>query len=308
MRRLLLPGMLAIWLVILCLPMPGIAAEPTPHPALALAYQVSAEAKQQAVLKGLHPEDETGEVGLCLGCAQPYAEYGWDIARDTVSLTPLDRVGINMLDMQFAFFAADEHVSLGIDLERMASLIGTIYNEIPEAYRRKQIDTVIIIVSSDPYCLRYDAWTNKMRQGLVDDLSSYFTAEASLEDNSGCCASFPNTKERERVIWLPVGLALSASGEKVEHANCAYSYHVRCTEELNLTMRLIHELIHALAISRTLPSLEEYGFVPNLTWELQWMARGNEPARLVTAEAFAYDLSRKIMRTYWPGMVIGAMP
>lgn len=259
------------------------------------------------VAQGLHPDDDTASIQLCIACAQAYTRLDWDAGRETASLVPLDGVAISMAGMRFVFLAADDGARLGIDVERMGALIGAVHADIPEAYRRKRVETVIVIVSSAPYCLRYEEWTSEMRRGLTGDLGAYFTAEHAEGDSGGCCASFPNTKERERVIWLPVGLALACDGTMAEHANCAYSYHISCTEAMNLTLRLTHELVHALAISRTLPSLADYGFTPNANWELQWIASGKTLPALSTAEAFAYDRSRAIMRGEWPQMVIGEM-
>lgn len=280
------------------------APQETLHSALQIIHQTSALPTAEPTqaperTEGLLEDDLGMQTPLCLVCAQAYTVLRQDgEAAKKRQLYSLDSIAFEAIGVTFKLYAAEPDIRLGVDIDGLTALLEIAASEIPSEYRRKLVRTIVIVVSDKPYCLRYDHWTKDMRMSLSPDLSSYFTDIKTLEDVGGCCLSFPNTWERERVIWLPMGAALENDGEMEKFANCAYSYHLYCTATMNLNVRLLHEIIHALSISRTMPSLEAYGFKANHNWELQQIAQGKSGKGLLTAEAFAYDLSKRIVQEY----------
>lgn len=294
------------------------APQATLHPALQVAYQIGPDATPPPAptanpvtllsTQGLHPDDEPLNMLLCLSCAQTFTALDWNLHKKEGHYIPASMAQFEALGITFTFYAADDRHNVGVDIGRLIPLVEEIYAAIPPEYRRNHVESVKIIVSSEDYCLGYDYWSWEMRNGLVSDYSCYFTSESVLEDIGGCCGSFPDTQERERVIWLPTGKMLSGLQGLGEHTNCAYSYHIYSTEEMNTQVKFIHELVHALSISRTMPSLSDYGFKANTNWELQWLATGKELPVLSAAEALAYDLSRTLVQELRPSALFSELP
>lgn len=237
---------------------------------------------------------------FCLRCSQPYSTLAWDMGYETGRFEPLNNLQFNAIGIDFIFCAADGNSLFMIDVDRVINMLEILDAEIPAQYRRRQVESVVIILSSEMYCLDYEVWTTEQRQELVPDLSSYFTSEKSQQNVLGCCTSFPSTRERQRVIWMTAGKSLKSGSAPREQANCAYSYHLYCSEEIALMAMFIHEMTHALTLTVTMPSLDEYGFSPNYNWELQQLAANREPAELFSVEALAYDTTTRILKKYQP--------
>lgn len=248
----------------------------------------------------LYPSDLLSHSVFCLRCSQPYTTMSWDLGYDTGNYELLDHLHFNALGIDFTFYAADMNSTFAIDVNRTIAVLEALDAEIPDQYRRKHVESVVIILSSEMYCLDYEHWTPQQRRMLVPELGSYFTSEKSQQNVLGCCTSFPSTREKERVIWMTAGKSLRNPDTPREQVNCAYSYHLYCTEEMALMAMFIHEMTHALTLTVTMPSLEEYGFVSNQNWELQQLATGREDVQLYSVEALAYDITTQIMKKYQP--------
>lgn len=241
---------------------------------------------------------------FCLRCAQPYTSLSWNLSHETGGYSPVgdldNMLHFTALGIQFIFCAADGKNNFAIDVPRAIALIEAIDAEIPDEYKRQHVKNIVILLSSEDYCLHYDYWSAEQRSGLIPDLGSYFTSEKTQQNVVGCCYSFPHTMELERVVWLATGKNIAYTQAPREQVNCAYSYHLYCSDEAILMAKFIHEVTHALTFTTTMPSLEDYGFVSNHNWERLQTANGRTPEDLFSTEALAYDTTLKVMSKYQP--------
>lgn len=234
---------------------------------------------------------------FCLQCGQPYTMLAEDEASEGV-YWQLENLRLTVLGIDFTFVATDDQVVFSMDMAQVVSIIEALDTIIPETYRRQRVDSVTILLSSEQFTRHYDDWTPEQQQALTEPYAAYFTSERRAQNVAGACTSFPGNDERERVIWLPLGKSIGRETAPSEHTQCAYSYHLYGAEGTILTAALIHELVHALTLTVTMPSLEDYGFAHNVSWEwLQEVTYGEVP-ELRSVEALAYEMTLKVLEAY----------